>query len=730
MKKVVGLLLTLGLAACGGGGGSGGVSGPQVDGYVFGAERASSSRQTSVAAQQALLAGATVTVYTLPATGAAVATTTADDSGHFIFSTAGGANLPSGKTLLLRATTSTRVVEGLVNTTYSVQSKSLSETTHLASLALLAGSATSFTDAQVALYETAARQALTSALASTPTADYTASSQQTAADLVATAAATLAAGGSLTAAAPPILSNINYSPPQLSSAGGTVNVSLALSDSQPASPTVTALVYAAGATVSSQTVALTLSSSQYTGSFALAANTGQSASLYEVALIADDGVAPLTPQAVNTVTVLPDGTVTLSIQAETLYNEPAGRRPSLDTLLKRMKPVLVRPGGRRPARQVNADQTITGVSVTVNTASGLSGVTDSSGAVNLSLPLSTVSGGLVEITGSFSGRVSYHQFLILGQGTTLEVGDTILVDLVLAYQTDWQTFSTSLALGGLDYTKAPIISVFNVTSGTSLGSTFRGHLQTPTATPRPIPSARSRRPCRPATWPATRPCCRRMNDGRAALILAAGEPPPAELLRARAAAAQWFVCCDGAAATALAAGVRPHTVLGDLDSLDDLTRADLAGVEIVEIAEQDTTDLEKALYTAVARGVREVLVLGAGGRRWDHFVANLSLLARYAERLALRAEDAWGRLTFAPAGVTVLIEAEPGDTVSLVALPLAEGVVTSGLRWPLAGERLAMGERDGVSNEVVAAPATLRYERGCLAVYAVQSQANSRRHWP
>ncbi|MBI2298377.1 MAG: thiamine diphosphokinase [Armatimonadetes bacterium] len=202
-----------------------------------------------------------------------------------------------------------------------------------------------------------------------------------------------------------------------------------------------------------------------------------------------------------------------------------------------------------------------------------------------------------------------------------------------------------------------------------------------------------------------------------ALILAHGEPPPGALLQRWVALADWFVCTDGALAAALELGCTPHTVLGDMDSL---RVAVPAGVELLHIAEQESTDLEKALYTAVSRGHGAAVVLGAGGRRWDQFYGNLSLFGRYADRLVIAAGDAHGWLEVVPCGARwPLIGVEVGSKVSLLPLPSADGITTGGLRWELRGERLALGERNGISNEVVDGHAWVEYEQGCLASYVV-----------
>ncbi|MBS1195600.1 MAG: thiamine pyrophosphokinase, partial [Actinobacteria bacterium] len=57
----------------------------------------------------------------------------------------------------------------------------------------------------------------------------------------------------------------------------------------------------------------------------------------------------------------------------------------------------------------------------------------------------------------------------------------------------------------------------------------------------------------------------------------------------------------------------------------------------------------------------------------------------------------------------------PGDLVTLLAVGgPATGVTTTGLRWPLLGETLTPGSTRGVSNQLVAATATVAVSTGVL----------------
>jgi len=170
-----------------------------------------------------------------------------------------------------------------------------------------------------------------------------------------------------------------------------------------------------------------------------------------------------------------------------------------------------------------------------------------------------------------------------------------------------------------------------------------------------------------------------------------------------------LVVCDGAARSALDWGLVPQWVIGDLDSLAPEARARLDPASIIEIAEQDTTDFDKALRTISAP-----LVLGAGfmGGRLDHELACYNALVRHAgKRCILVGEH---DICFHAAGA-VDLALPAGTRVSL--FPMAEVVVTAdGLEWPLDRMVLAPWGRVATSNRALAAPVNLRPEGPGLLV--------------
>src|SRR5581483_5490047 len=89
-------------------------------------------------------------------------------------------------------------------------------------------------------------------------------------------------------------------------------------------------------------------------------------------------------------------------------------------------------------------------------------------------------------------------------------------------------------------------------------------------------------------------------------------------------AADLVIAADGGALPLVRAGRRPDIVIGDMDSLDQVTLAGLAeqGAELRRYPrEKDETDLELALLHAAALGATAIDVLGALGGRWPSWLA-------------------------------------------------------------------------------------------------------------
>jgi thiamine pyrophosphokinase len=202
-----------------------------------------------------------------------------------------------------------------------------------------------------------------------------------------------------------------------------------------------------------------------------------------------------------------------------------------------------------------------------------------------------------------------------------------------------------------------------------------------------------------------------------AIIFVNGEFNDPQQARDLVRAADLVIAADGGTRHALAIGVTPHVVIGDLDSLspDDLARLEAAGARIERSSpRKDETDLELALLHAAREGASEILLLAALGGRLDQTIANLLLLA-LPELEGIDARIVEGTQEAFLIRGEALVEGQPGDTVSLIPLGGdAAGVTVDGLEWPLHEDTLRFGPARGVSNVLTGEQAHVRVRQGSL----------------
>lgn len=197
-----------------------------------------------------------------------------------------------------------------------------------------------------------------------------------------------------------------------------------------------------------------------------------------------------------------------------------------------------------------------------------------------------------------------------------------------------------------------------------------------------------------------------------ALIIANGEVAQNQ----EVPGADMVIAADGGAAHALALGITPHLVIGDLDSLPQAARERLEAIGCefqVHPQAKEKTDLELALEEAEKRGAKKILVLGALGSRPDQTLANFLFPTRFGAELEYQGE---GWRAYLVRGSLVL-EGKAGDTVSL--LPITErarGVSTQGLLYALKDTTLERASTLGISNEMIADRAAVSIKDGLLWV--------------
>jgi len=206
-----------------------------------------------------------------------------------------------------------------------------------------------------------------------------------------------------------------------------------------------------------------------------------------------------------------------------------------------------------------------------------------------------------------------------------------------------------------------------------------------------------------------------------AVIFLNGNKPPRNLVFETIKTTDTIICADGGAKHVIAAGLTPHSIIGDLDSLSLQLQKRLRRLQIEWVtfpADKDFTDSELAVKYAIEKGFLEIVVLGLVGDRIDHMLANITFFTNVVKNttdcLLQVVEE---KQTMYYVRKKLVMTGQKGQVVSLLSLDGdARGVSTTGLRWKLQNEVLRFGESRGVSNEFIAKNATVSVEKGIILV--------------
>lgn len=120
-----------------------------------------------------------------------------------------------------------------------------------------------------------------------------------------------------------------------------------------------------------------------------------------------------------------------------------------------------------------------------------------------------------------------------------------------------------------------------------------------------------------------------------AVILANGDFPTNKVPLSVLQSAEYLVCCDLAGRTAVEHGLKPDAIIGDGDSLPKDFQEKYAGI-FHTVTEQDDNDLTKATRFVKSLGKKRIAYVGATGKREDHTLGNISLMATYFRDFGLQ----------------------------------------------------------------------------------------------
>ena len=197
------------------------------------------------------------------------------------------------------------------------------------------------------------------------------------------------------------------------------------------------------------------------------------------------------------------------------------------------------------------------------------------------------------------------------------------------------------------------------------------------------------------------------------VILADGAFPVHEIPLRYLRNSEHVICCDGSAGSLLKTGIEPEAIVGDLDSLSDEIARRYSD-RLFRDDDEETNDLTKAVNWCINKGYKPIVILGATGKREDHTLGNISLLAEYAKKIDVIMNTDTG--IFSPHLKSCTISSFQGQQISIFSINPETQITSSGLRYKLDGLKLQNWWR-GTLNEATGDSFNLVFSGGPIIVY-------------
>ena len=173
----------------------------------------------------------------------------------------------------------------------------------------------------------------------------------------------------------------------------------------------------------------------------------------------------------------------------------------------------------------------------------------------------------------------------------------------------------------------------------------------------------------------------KLPKGDFTVIVAAGDFPSAPQAIWYLNNAKIIVACDSAAANLIAHNYTPDFIVGDMDSLDKSIAKMFQG-KIYQEKEQETNDLSKAFRFCLKNKMTKLVILGATGKREDHTLGNLALLADYATQVPdIKLVTDYG--TMVAINKSTVFQSYKGQQISIFSLDSNTAVSSKKLKYPL-----------------------------------------------
>jgi len=209
-----------------------------------------------------------------------------------------------------------------------------------------------------------------------------------------------------------------------------------------------------------------------------------------------------------------------------------------------------------------------------------------------------------------------------------------------------------------------------------------------------------------------------MKQKRRICLIGNGEMPQPEVMKIALGGVDMIVAVDGGSGICRELNIVPDVIIGDFDSLPEDIGEIFPAAEMVTAADQNFSDMEKALVYALKYKPERINIMSATGKRSDHYLANLLCFDKFAaehEGIELFIYDNFGVMRFLGVG-THLFQKRKGKTVSFFSLASMAGLTMQGFRYNLQQESFS-DKFTGLSNVYEADECLVEFAKGRLIWY-------------
>ena len=183
-----------------------------------------------------------------------------------------------------------------------------------------------------------------------------------------------------------------------------------------------------------------------------------------------------------------------------------------------------------------------------------------------------------------------------------------------------------------------------------------------------------------------------MNVKKNVSVILNGQMPTDDAIINQITNSDYIIAVDGSANKLFDLEIIPDVIIGDLDSLQNISNKN---IELVKTPDQNKTDFRKTLEWCIEKNILNISIFGISGESEDHFLGNYYTLSDFGEKISWKAFTDFSVIS--PCIGNKKFESFKGQKVSLFCMKGSSIVNSENLEYPLQSYYLKPSD-DAVRN--------------------------------